>query len=149
VGRWTGRGLLSAWRIQASHGDDGEAVSAARQGAEFTSTNGMCGQQLVFQALLAQRLAKLGDAAQAVWLAKDSWRLMAEACPGLTYRGVVWHALIDVLEPHDATLGRIIVHSAADWIFRTAAERVPAPFRESFLHRNPANAFLLARARKL
>ena len=149
AGTWTGRSLLTAWRIQARHAGDGEAMLAARRGVEFTSSSGMRGQQLVFQALLAQRLARLGDTAQAVWLARDSWRLLAEFCPGLVYRGVVWQALVEVLEPHDAALGRTIVRTAADWIFRTAADHIPPAFRESFLHRNPANAFLLAKARCL
>ena len=147
--QWSGRSRLVAWRIQAHHADDDEAVAAARRGVEFATACGMGGQQLVFQALLAQRLATLGDTSQALWLARDSWRLMADFCPTMLYRGYVWRALIEVLEPHDASLGRTIVHSAADWIFRTASEDVPAPFRESFLHRNPANAWLLARAREL
>ncbi|WP_374674133.1 AAA family ATPase [Ideonella sp.] len=145
---WAGRTLLTAWRIQARHGQDELAVAAARLGVEFTSTSGMHGQQLVFQALLAQRLARLGDTAQAVWLARDSWRLMADHCPGLVYRGVVWRALIEVLEPRDTALTREIAHHAADWIFRTAADHVPPAYRESFLHGNPFNAFLLAKVRE-
>ncbi len=147
--QWSGRSRLVAWRIQAHHADDDEAVAAARRGVEFATACGMGGQQLVFQALLAQRLAALGDTSEALWLARDSWRLMADFCPTMLYRGYVWRALIEVLEPHDASLGRTIVQSAADWIFRTASEDVPAPFRESFLNRNPANAWLLARAREL
>jgi tetratricopeptide (TPR) repeat protein len=145
---WAGRTLLAAWRIQARHGEDPIAVAAARQGMEFASASGMQGQQLVFQALLARRLAKLGDTSQAVWLARDSWRLMADFCPGLVYRGVVWRALIEVLEQHDAALARAIAHHAADWIFRTAADHVPPAYRESFLHGNPFNAFLLAKVRE-
>lgn len=148
LGQWTGRGLLIAWRIQACHADAEQALSAARRGLEFASTSGMQGQQLVFQALLAQQLAQRGDTEQALWLAKDSWRLLADFCPGLVYRGVVWRALIEVLRAHDATLCQMIVHSAADWIFRTAAEHVPAAFRESFLHRNLLNAFVLTQARE-
>jgi DNA-binding SARP family transcriptional activator len=144
--QWTGRSLLVAWRIQARHGDDDVAVSAARRGVEFASVCGMHGQQMLFQSLLAQRLAAQGDTPQAVWLAKDSWRLMAEFCP-VVYRGIVWRALIEVLEPHNAALARAIAHSAADWIFRTALENVPPAFRESFLQRNPFNAFVLAKVR--
>jgi DNA-binding SARP family transcriptional activator len=145
---WAGRTLLAAWRILARHGEDETAVAAARHGAEFTSGSGMRGQQIVFQALLAQRLAKLGDTSQAVWLARDSWRLMADFCPGLVYRGVVWRALIEVLEQHDAALARTIALHAADWIFRTATEHVPPAYRESFLRRNPFNAFLLGKVRE-
>jgi tetratricopeptide (TPR) repeat protein len=145
--QWTGRSLLVAWRIQARHGEDDVAVPAARRGVEFASVCGMHGQQLFFQCLLAQRLAAQGDTSQAVWLAKDSWRLMAEFCP-VVYRGIVWRALIEVLEPHDATLARAIAHNAADWIFRTALEHVPPAFRESFLHRNSFNAFVLGKVRE-
>lgn len=145
AGRWSGRTLLTAWRIQARHGQDETAVAAARQGLAFTSASGMHGQQLVFQALLAQRLARLGDTSQAIWLARDSWRLMTDFCPGLVYRGVVWRALIEVFEHRDAALARAIAHHAADWIFRTAAEHVPPSYRDSFLHRNPFNAFLLGK----
>lgn len=146
--RWAGRTRLTAWRIQARHGTDEIAVAAARHGVEFASASGMHGQQGVFQALLAQRLARLGDTAQAVWLARDSWRLMADFCPGLVYRGVLWRALIEVLEPRDAALARTIAHHAADWIFRTATEHVPPAFRDSFLQRNPYNAFVLGKVRE-
>jgi DNA-binding SARP family transcriptional activator len=148
VRQWSGRSLLIAWRLQALHAGGAEALSAARRGLDFASASGMHGQQLVFQALLAQHLARDGDAELAVWLARDSWRLLAEFCPGLVYRGVAWHALIEVLQAHDAALSRTIAHSAADWIFRTAADHVPAAFRESFLHRNPHNAFVLAQVRE-
>ena len=148
LSKWSGRTLLTAWRIRARHGQDEIAVAAARHGIEFASASGMQGQQLVFQALLARRLAKLGDTSQAVWLARDSWRLMADFCPGLVYRGVVWRALIEVLEQRDAALARAIAHHAADWIFRTATEHVPPAYRESFLHRNPFNAFLLGKVRE-
>jgi tetratricopeptide (TPR) repeat protein len=146
--KWSGRSLLAAWRIQARHGDETEALLAARRGVELASAGGMHGQQAVFQALLAKRLFGLGDTSQAVWLAKDSWRLMAEFCPGMVYRGVVWRALIEVLERYDEALSRTIAHSAADWIFRTAAEHVPSAYRESFLHRNPYNAFVLGNVRE-
>jgi tetratricopeptide (TPR) repeat protein len=145
--QWTGRSLLVAWRIQARHGDDDVAVPAARRGVEFASVCGMHGQQMFFQVLLAQRLAAQGDTSQAVWLAKDSWRLMAECCP-VVYRGIVWRGLIEVLEPHDAALARTIALSGADWIFRTAADHVPPAFRESFLQRNAYNAFVLGKVRE-
>jgi DNA-binding SARP family transcriptional activator len=146
--QWSGRSLLVAWRIQARHADAAEALMAAQSGVEFASAHGMRGQQLVFQALLARRLATLGDTKQAVWLARDSWRLMAEFCPGLVYRGVVWRALIEVLEAHDSALSRTIARSAADWIFHTAADHVPPAYRESFLRRNPYNEFVLAKVRE-
>ena len=146
AGRWTGRNLLTAWRIQARLADDDQAVAAARRGADVASACGIRGQQLVFQALLAQRLARLGDKAQAVRLARDSWQLMTEFCPGMVYRGVVWQALLDVLRPHDAALGRVIARSAAEWIGRTAAEQVPPGYRDGFLRLNPFNASLLAAA---
>ena len=57
-------------------------------------------------------------------------------------------ALIEVLEHHDAALAHAIAHHAADWIFRTAAEHVPPAYRDSFLHRNPFNAFLLGKVRE-
>jgi hypothetical protein len=66
----------------------------------------------------------------------------------VVYRGIVWRGLIEVLEPHDATLARTIAHSAADWIFRTAVEHVPPAFRESFLQRNSSNAFVLGKVRE-
>ena len=144
---WSGRHVLTALRIQARHADDELAAQAARRGAEAASAGGMHGQQLLFQALLAQRLARLGQPSEAVWLAKDSWRLLAEFSPWLVYRGVVWQALIEVLDPSDPALGQKIAHSAADWIFRTAADHVPPAYRESFLHRNPHNAFVLAKVR--
>jgi hypothetical protein len=61
---------------------------------------------------------------------------------------VVWRALIEVFEHRDAALARAIAHHAADWIFRTAAQHVPPAYRDSFLHRNPFNAFLLGKVRE-
>ncbi len=147
--QWSGRSRLVAWRIQARFAHDDAAVQAARCGVEYATACGMSGAQLVFQALLARRLGALGDTSQALWLAQDSWRLLADFCPAMLYRGLVWRALLEVVEPHRPALARTIAHAAADWIFRTAADHVPAPFRESFLNRNPANVFLLARAREL
>lgn len=44
---------------------------------------------------------------------------------------------------------RRAVQTALDWVHRQALPQVPAPFVESFLHRNPVNVALRADAARL
>ena len=46
----------------------------------------------------------------------------------------------------DAAHAREVLAQGRDWLHSTAREQVPEPFRDSFLHRNPANRELLALA---
>ncbi len=49
----------------------------------------------------------------------------------------------------DAAHAAEVISRGRDWLHATAAEQVPEPFRDSFLHRNPANRELLALASRL
>ena len=46
----------------------------------------------------------------------------------------------------DAAHAAEVLKRGHDWLHKTAAEQIPEPFRDSFLHRNPVNRELLALA---
>lgn len=60
-----------------------------------------------------------------------------------------WLHIGRALGPVDAPRAEAVLREGAAWLQRTAREQVPEPFRESFLHRNPVNAALLAEAARL
>jgi len=49
----------------------------------------------------------------------------------------------------DTDAAQRVLQEGLGWLQQTAREQVPEPFRESFLHRNPANRALLALASRL
>lgn len=61
------------------------------------------------------------------------------------YRGTLWLNCGQALQAiGDAGPARAVLREGADWVRRTAANDMPEAFRDSFLHRNPVNAALLA-----
>ncbi len=54
-----------------------------------------------------------------------------------------------LLAAGNATHGGEVLARGREWLRTTAAEQVPEPFRESFLHRNPVNHELLALAARI
>jgi DNA-binding SARP family transcriptional activator len=145
----SGRTLFPIWRVLARFAGDDEAIQAARHALDYCAQAQAQGHRVVFQTLLAQRLATTGQTAEAVRLVREAWATPPEVTPSVMYRGQLWRAMIEVLDGQDAALCQRITRTATDWLFRTAADHIPPAFRESFLHRNPANAFLLAKAREL
>jgi tetratricopeptide (TPR) repeat protein len=59
------------------------------------------------------------------------------------------HAARALQAAGDADGARRVVQEGLDWLHHTAREQVPESFRESFLHRNPANRALLALGSRL
>jgi hypothetical protein len=111
----------------------------------------------------AQRIGHLGTVqaahirAAAVAATHDPQRARCEALAALALaeRGVgntvllpaeLWlhagRALLAVNDP----IGLEVLAHGRDWVHATALDQVPAPFRDSFLQRNPANRELLALA---
>jgi hypothetical protein len=113
--------------------------------------------------LQAQRIGHLGTVqaahirAAAVAAESDPARARheAHAALALAARGVgntvllpgeLWlhtgRALLAAGDP----MGLEVLAQGRDWVRRTAQDEVPEPFRNGFLHRNPANRELLALA---
>jgi hypothetical protein len=61
------------------------------------------------------------------------------------YRGELWlHCARALQAAGDTAHAAAVLAEGQAWVRMTAAEHVPDEFRESFLHRNPTNAALLA-----
>ncbi len=72
--------------------------------------------------------------------------LWAESAPDDSSITDVWLAAVQCLSADCDARAASVLRGAAEWIAATARERVPDPFRESFLHCQPANRALLSRA---
>jgi tetratricopeptide (TPR) repeat protein len=59
------------------------------------------------------------------------------------------HATRALQAAGDTDAAQRVLKEGRCWLHQTAREQVPEPFRESFLHRNPANRALLALAARL
>ncbi len=79
-------------------------------------------------------------ALQALALALEQRRDLVGA-----YRGELFvHAVRALAAAGDAERAAAVLRQGRAWLLATAAEQVPAEFRDGFLHRNPTNASLLA-----
>ena len=81
--------------------------------------------------------------------AREALRRLRDSSPTTLYRGEVWFAAAQALEATAPYERAQVLQTAAQWIHEAATHRVPEEFRDSFLHRNPANRELLALARCL
>lgn len=84
--------------------------------------------------------------------ARAALALMQEYEPDDIYPGEVVQIAVIALREGDAAdvdEARAALRRTIDWIRRTAEERVPAEYRDSFLARNPANRELLTSASRL
>jgi DNA-binding SARP family transcriptional activator len=94
-------------------------------------------------AALALRAGEPGRAAEH---GREALARLREALPNHLYRGEVWLAAVQSLLPVAPDEARRALSEALQWVKDTAQQRVPVEFRDSFLHRNPANRELLALA---
>ncbi|TXH48528.1 MAG: hypothetical protein E6Q93_26525 [Burkholderiaceae bacterium] len=101
------------------------------------------------EARCAQTAARSGQPSQAAAHAREALRRLREATPTSFYRGDVWLAAAEGLAQVGGDERARLLHDAQAWIRQTAQQRVPAEFRDSFLHRNPVNRELLALAARL
>ena len=142
------RRMYGAWRVLARFAVDDSGNLRCRHALDYAAGAGMAGLEMVFASLLAQRLVADGEHAAAARMARDAWQRLSAVPPQGLYRVRVWSALVEALQRDDPDLAEVVANTACAWIYRTAADHVPPPFRESFLHRNPANACLLAKVRE-
>jgi DNA-binding SARP family transcriptional activator len=101
------------------------------------------------EARCAVTAARCGRHAQAATHAREALARLREVTPTNLYRGEIWRDAAEGLAataPHERDA---VLRTAAAWIHATARERVPAEFRDSFLHRNPVNRELLTLASRV
>lgn len=115
-----------------------EAVQAA------AVARGLGGSVLAADLHLAVRLGRL-DPARAVGLARGALHRAGTLAPTLRPRAEVWWCAARALAAGgEADEARHVAREGRRWLLDTAAQRVPEPFRESFLQRASGNAELLA-----
>jgi len=97
---------------------------------------------------LAQAALALGHVAEAARHGRQLAALADHEGTDDVYRGEVWLAAHRALVATDPSLAAAVIERAHRWVRETAQRHVPEPFRDSFLHRNPVNAELLAAAQR-
>jgi DNA-binding SARP family transcriptional activator len=97
---------------------------------------------------LCQAALALGHAAEAARHARQLALLADTEGTDDVYRGEAWLAAHRALVPVDPPLAEAVIERAGRWVRETAQQHVPEPFRDSFVHRNPVNAALLATAQR-
>ncbi len=78
--------------------------------------------------------------------AVEALSLWPDYAPNESSIAEVWLAAVDCLTAAGDPRAAGVLEAAAGWIAATARDRVPEPFRDSFLHRHHANRALLVRA---
>lgn len=128
--------------------EEGEALATAT--AAWAAARERLGMALAAHTRAASCALAQGATGRALPHAEAALRLFADAEPDNFYRGEVWwvcyRALAAAGRQDDA--GRVLARGR-DWILDIGARRVPAAFRESFLHRNVVNRDILNAARRL
>lgn len=88
-----------------------------------------------------------GDAALAADGARDAMAGWQDCRPADQYwPEALWIASEALRSAGDEAAARALLREAVGWIRQTAVPHVPAPFVDSFLHRNPVNRMILAAA---
>ena len=137
------------WLLARAEFLEGDAaIQAAREALQLTTAKGMHGGRISAETLLADALLKAGDARAALPSARIALAMTETHRPDFLYFPVVGQVAHAVLM-HNGESGDAVLRSTVDWIQKTAAHEVPAEFRDSFLHRNPVNAALLAAATRM
>lgn len=120
------------------------ALPALAQVAERMRPRGYLGHVLEAH-LRRARLAAEADPAAARQDALCALTLATEVDLVQSYRVELWlHCARALQAAGDTAHAAAVLAEGQAWVRRTAAEHVPDEFRESFLHRNPTNAALLA-----
>ena len=120
------------------------ALPALAQVAERMRPRGYLGHVLEAH-LRRATLAIEVDPAAARQDALCALEIATEVGPVLSYRGELWlHCARALQAAGDTAHSAAVLAEGQAWVRKTAAEHVPDEFRESFLHRNPTNAALLA-----
>ena len=125
-----------------------KAVPAAREALRLASGKGMHGIRIGAEILLADALLRAGDPVQALPCVRIALALAETYQPEFLYFPVVGQVAREVLIQNGES-GDAVLRSTVDWIQQRTAHDVPVEFRDSFMHRNPVNAALLAAATRL
>jgi tetratricopeptide (TPR) repeat protein len=147
---------LVRWRLQAINlaGRD-NAVDALQDAMELVkkvTDAGRMGLAIHAHARVAAAARRQGQSDLGRRHARKALALMQDYAPDEIYPGEVVQIAVDTLREgnaDDASEARAAMLSAVDWIKRTAEERVPPDYRDSFLTRNPFNRELLTSATRL
>lgn len=121
----------------------GEAVESALQARRLVDGRDAYGLRLAIEARLAAASLDHGDLAQAIAAAELALALAEVYEPELAFASEVAASLWRVLHAADDDRAETVLGAAVDRIHRTAAEQVPAEFRDSYLNRFAANRELL------
>lgn len=101
------------------------------------------------EARCALAAARAGLTLEAAGYAREALARLRDTLPTNLYRGEVWLAAAQAFGQHAPDEQAAVLRDARLWIESTASRRVPEPYRDSFLHRNPANRELLALASRI
>jgi DNA-binding SARP family transcriptional activator len=127
---------------------DDALVVARRLRAEAVARQ-MPNLVLEAEARCAQAAARAGLAREAADYARDALARLRDTLPTNLYRGEVWLAAARAFGQYAPQEQAAVLRDARLWIESTAKRRIPEPYRDSFLHRNPVNRELLALASRL
>lgn len=123
-----------------------EAYALACRVRDDAHTRGLLGFALDAEVHACEAALRGADAAAAAAHARAALALWAQVEPSTLYRARVWLAAARALVAAEPGEHRRLIRQAARWVNETAQQRVPAEFRDSFLHRNRVNRELLAMA---
>jgi len=118
------------------------ATTVAREAARLQ----MEGLRMTALAWAARHALACGREAEAVAHALEALALWPEHAPDPGSIAEVWLAAVDCLDAAGDARAEGVLRTAVDWIAAAHRDRVPEPFRESFLHRNGVHRALMARA---
>ena len=119
---------------------------AAREAGALAQAKGLHGSRISAEVLLARALLREGDAQAALPRVRIALGLATSYQPDVVYHAEIGQIAHQVLSANGEN-GAAVLRDTVDWIQHTTASRVPAEFRDSFMHRNPVNRDLLAAAR--
>jgi tetratricopeptide (TPR) repeat protein len=118
------------------------AIAVAREAGRLQ----MEGLRMAALASAARHALACGLEAAAVAHALEALALWPEHAPDAVCIAEVWLAAVECLDAAGDPRADGVLQTAAAWITAAHRERVPEPFRESFLHRHAVNRALMARA---
>jgi DNA-binding SARP family transcriptional activator len=124
----------------------GEAYALACRTRDDALARQMPNHVLEAETRCAGASLRAGLHEQAARHAREALKRLREVTPTGFYRGEVWLVAAQALAPTAPIERQRVLDVAAAWIHETARLRVPAEFRDSFLHRNPVNRELIALA---
>jgi DNA-binding SARP family transcriptional activator len=116
---------------------------------EQAAASGLRGATVAAQLRLAAALAAAGRGADAAAAARLALHWSATVAPSLISRAeaallVARGLRADAVDADGAGTAASVISAGQRWLLEAAATQVPEPFREGFLHRNPAHRELLA-----